>query len=162
MSDSVWELAHRDGTSIFIRHTANGPETVDMNANTSPEEEGVTFGPFLFSDYEQIKSLQGTMGGPHNLLATIPVKTFRAQQVSLDWIVDHAEVQFGPVQSDCIVLGDMLLPLSEAGAVVADDAQKGTVGTSWVEIVQEYDADTLRGFVLDILSCICDPEAVVH
>lgn len=160
MANSVWELAHGDGTSIFVRHTANGPETVPANGDEDVEE-GVTFGPFLYADYSKLAQLQGSVGGPLNLLATVGRKTFRAQQISVDWVIDLAEVKFGAVQTDCVVLDEVLFPLTLKGARVADDYDKNRT-TSWTELGEELGEDMLHSLVIDMMNDLLDPQGEAH
>ena len=104
---SIWELAHLDGSSIFVRHAITDTDVTYV------------FGPFLFLTKDEIEQCDGT-DGPHNLLRAMEGSKVRAQQVSLKWVVENARKAFKPVDTDCIVLGDLLIPFSESGAVLAD------------------------------------------
>lgn len=104
----MWELAHPDGSSIFVRHTLD-----------PKRKKAIVFGPFLFFNTESLQACEGTHG-PLNLLRSLNGHDIRAQQVGLSWVIEHTRKGFVPANTDCLVLGDMLIPLTHEGALVAD------------------------------------------
>ena len=105
---SIWELAHPDGTSIFVRHSLDAAGI-----------KSVVFGPFVFITAETLQQYQGTHG-PMNLLRALEGKDIRAQQISLDWVTNSARTGFGDIQPDIIVIGELLIPLTTNGSNFAD------------------------------------------
>lgn len=134
----VWELAHSDGSSIFINYTV--------------KESGVkyTFGPFLFFTEEQVVEQQGTLG-PRNLLKSMVGHQIVAQKVALHWVLKHARTGFEPLGTDCIIIGDMLVPCSTVGAQLADasvNEDKGLSGeereSPWTSLCESFGVGTMR------------------
>lgn len=154
MSTSVlWELAHPDGSSIFVR------QPLDTEGNRS-----LIFGPFLFLDADSLRATEGTLG-PMGLLKALKSKRTQAQQVNLNWVLKQTRSGFKKTKPDCIVLGDILLPLSENGATFADaqvntELQNAPVDWifPWTDLAEGFGTFALRLYTARFIEKISIPE----
>ena len=148
-ANTIWELAHEDGSSIFIQQADKTPfKTLGT----------ITFGPFLFPSEDMIEFLKDA-GGPRSLLESIPGRTYKSQPISLGWVLEHSLTQFDPVQSDAVVVGDFLLPLSHKGAILADSfawQHDKRRDAPWQQLAGRYGEDTLRIISANIVRGLCD------
>jgi len=134
---SLWELSHPDGSSIFVK------QALDTEASS-----GLVFGPFLFLSAESLAEFQGTHG-PMGLLRPLNGALMRAQQVGLAWVVESAREGFEPDNPDCIVLGDVLIPMTATGAIVADiyinkEQEHGEPSFPWTSIIETHGESLMR------------------
>lgn len=136
----IWEMAHMNGSSIFIRH-----ET----ANAAGTKIDCVFGPFLFGSAAEAQTYD-TTHGPYHLLRPMSGQQVRLQQVRAEWAVDAvAGGSFGTIVTpDCVVIGDLLLPLTHKGATIADQSLVAQGG----EATWEYLARILGPVGLRFLS----------
>jgi len=156
---SIWELAHPDGSSIFVQHATKGGD--------GENDAKFTFGPFFFLSFDDLQRHQGT-DGPHHLMRVLSTTEMIAQQVSLDWVIEHASNAFEPLGTDCIVVGEMLVPFSEAGAILADTSINNTRGadtddegydwiTPWTDMCEEWGVRAMRLMNADIIAKLASP-----
>ena len=138
---SVWELAHPDGSSIFVRHTEES-------------EEHIVFGPFLFTTLEELEASEGSLG-PHDLLTALSGKNILAQQISKVWVVEHAMLAFDPIMSDCVVVGEQLIPLSEKGARYTDNLDQNS-DRPWQSLLETYGEEGSRVMVAQMVGLMFD------
>ena len=150
----VWELAHPDGSSIFIKHSITGSEVAYI------------FGPFLFTTQKELIRQEGTTG-PRNLLRALVDGTI-GQQVSLEWVLEHARTGFDPLGTDCIVLGDMLIPCSKNGAVLADASLNHDLNspdedwiTPWTNMVDHWGVPAMRIINANLINQMVTP-GLIH
>lgn len=153
---ALWELAHPDGSSIFVRHAL----TEDMNSAT-------IFGPFLFLSQEDMQKAHKTQG-PMNLLRAMGNTPVRGQQISLPWVIEHTSNGFINVtrHSDCIVVGSegMLIPLTRHGAILADtrlngDQQRPPANwiTPWTQAAEHWGPNAFRLIIAAFIRALVEP-----
>jgi hypothetical protein len=154
MDKPVWELAHPDGSSIFVRHSFG----LEVQRENPPQ---MLFGPFLFLSEEAIMAQQGT-NGPHNLLRPLGPRQMRSQKVSLDWVKGQLQTCFAPANPDCIVLEDLLIPMSINGAILADvglnrDNPKDEWINPWTTMSEHWGGDAMRIINAELVVKMLDP-----
>jgi len=153
---ALWELAHPDGSSIFVRHAL----TEDMEVAT-------IFGPFLFLSQEDMQKVNKT-SGPMNLLRAMGNIPLRGQQISLPWVVEHTTNGFASITkwSDCIVLGSegMLVPLTRNGAILADTRLNGEQQrppaewiTPWTNMAEHWGPAAFRLLIAAFIQALAGP-----
>ncbi len=151
---ALWELAHPDGSSIFVRH-----------ASSEDMETATIFGPFLFLTQEDMQKAHKT-SGPMNLLRAMGNIPVRGQQISLPWIVEHTSNGFANVtrHSDCIVIGSegMLVPLTRNGAVFADTRLNGEqrpnpATTPWTDAAEHWGPNAFRLIIAAFIQALAEP-----
>lgn len=149
----IWELAHPNGASIFIRHDAVSPDG---------SRASFTFGPFLFTSFDEARGYDTTCG-PYHLLRPLSGQQVRLQQVRTEWATSATAggafcEPSNAVNPDCIVVGDLLLPLTHQGALIADQslAAKGTPGY-WSYILNQIGIPGLRYLCAQIIRLLVNP-----
>lgn len=149
----LWELAHPDGSSIFVR------QPLDTEG-----KRALIFGPFLFLDAESLRTTEGTQG-PMGLLQSLTSKRTQAQQVNLNWVLKQTRNGFKKTKPDCIVLGDILLPISENGATFADAHINTELQNSpidwifpWTDVAEGFGPFALRLYTARFIEKIALPE----
>lgn len=154
---TIWELAHPDGSSVFVQHTLKDGSSATF-----------TFGPFFFFSLEDLQRSRES-NGPHNLMRALADAELAAQEVPLDWVVENASRAFHPIRTDCIVVGGVLIPFSLSGAALADaalslGAEEEPVDkpAPWTGMCSHWGVEAMRFINAGLIAQLGDTTAVLN
>jgi len=137
----VWELSHEDGSSLFIQY--EDPET----------EETLVFGPFLFKSPEELEALKKAKNLDNELLSALEGGNFLGQRISQSWVVDQTVIQFDPVHTDVLCVGELFIPLSKRGAAFLSANESSHF---WSRSIKAIGEDSHRIVVASLMAQMFD------
>lgn len=141
MKNQVWELAYEDGSSIFVQ----------QKIGKGRKKTQVVFGPFLSLDEKTYTNPDLFDSDFFRPLKNQPV---RIQVINLNWVKSHICAGFPPFNSDCLVLGDTLIPLSQTGAVMVDSKDPSQ---NWTPLAQHWGNTALRIMSASLIRNLFNP-----
>jgi len=146
--NALWELSFLNGNSIFVDHSYEDENIPKMR-----------YGPFLFVNQDDLMRFQNTHG-PHNLLRPMASEKIRAQKVSTQWVREHMLTAFEPYNTDCIVLGEMLIPMTERGAKLIDarlELEEGMDTRTWQTLCEMWGEPAMRTMNVGLVTTMMKP-----